>query len=55
MEGQSITTTIKAIAVKDGMQDSEVKTFTYTIELAKPIVKHTITATAGENGSNSPS
>ena len=55
MEGQSITTTIKAIAVKDGMQDSEVKTFTYTIELAKPIVKHTITATAGANGSISPS
>ena len=55
MEGQSITTTLKAIAVKDGMQDSEVKTFTYTIELAKPIVKHTITATAGANGSISPS
>ena len=55
MEGQSITTTIKAIAVKDGMQDSEVKTFTYTIEIPKPIVKHTITATAGANGSISPS
>ena len=55
MEGQSITTTLKAIAVKSGMQDSEVKTFTYTIELEKPIVKHTITATAGTNGSISPS
>lgn len=55
MEGQSITTTIKAIAVKDGMQDSEVKTFTYTINIPKPIVKHTITATAGANGSISPS
>ena len=54
-EGQSITTTLKAIAVKSGMQDSEVKTFTYTINLPKPIVKHTITATAGANGSISPS
>ena len=54
-EGRSITTTLKAIAVKDGMQDSEVKTFTYTIEIPKPIVKHTITATAGANGSISPS
>ena len=54
-EGQSITTTLKAIAVKDGMQHSEVKTFTYTINIPKPIVKHTITATAGANGSISPS
>ena len=54
-EGRSITTTLKAIAVKDGMQDSEVKTFTYTINIPKPIVKHTITATAGANGSISPS
>lgn len=54
-EGQSITTTLKAIAVKDGMQDSEVKTFTYTINIPKPIVKHTITATTGANGSISPS
>ena len=54
-EGQSITTTLKAIAVKDGMQVSEVKTFTYTINIPKPIVKHTITATAGANGSISPS
>ncbi len=54
-EGQSVTTTLKAIAVKDGMQDSEVKTFTYTINIPKPVVKHTITATAGANGSISPS
>ena len=54
-EGQSVTTTLKAIAVKDGMKDSEVKTFTYTINIPKPIVKHTITATAGANGSISPS
>lgn len=31
-EGQSSTTTIKAIAVKNGMQDSSVETFTYTIK-----------------------
>ncbi len=31
-EGQSITTTIKAIAVQNGMQDSSVETFTYTIK-----------------------
>ena len=54
-EGQSVTTTLKAIAVKDGIQDSEVKTFTYTINIPKPIVKHTITATTGANGSISPS
>ena len=30
--GQSITTTIKAIAVQNGMQDSSVETFTYTIK-----------------------
>mgnify|MGYP002672244470 CR=1 FL=1 len=32
IEGQSITTTIKAIAVQNGMQDSSVETFTYTIK-----------------------
>ena len=31
-EGQSITITIKAIAVKNGMQDSSVETFIYTIK-----------------------
>lgn len=34
--GESVNTTIKAIAVKDRMQDSEVQTFTYTIELPEP-------------------
>lgn len=34
--GESVDTTIKAIAVKDRMQDSEVQTFTYTIELPEP-------------------
>ena len=37
MAGQSFTTTIKAIAVKDGMQDSEVKTFTYTIAIPEAV------------------
>ncbi len=32
-EGQSVVTTIKAVAVMDGMQDSEVQTFTYTIRI----------------------
>ncbi len=32
-EGQSITTTIKAIAVKDRMQNSSVQTITYSIEI----------------------
>lgn len=32
-KGQSVTVTIKAIAVKDGMQDSAVQSFTYTINL----------------------
>ena len=51
-EGQSITTVIKAMAVKSGMQDSSVETFTYTIQL--PVSKYTITATAGANGTISP-
>lgn len=32
-EGQSVETNIKAVAVKDGMQDSAVMTYKYTIEL----------------------
>lgn len=52
-EGQSITTTIKAIAVKNGMQDSGVVTFTYTIQI--PVTEYTITASAGANGSITPS
>ena len=51
-QGQSVTTTIRAIAVKEGMQNSTAQTFTYTINLAMP--KHTITATAGANGRISP-
>ena len=51
--GQSITTTIKAIAVQNGMQDSSVETFTYTIQI--PVTGYTITATAGANGSITPS
>ena len=31
--GQSVKTTIKAIAIKDGMQDSSVETFEYTINI----------------------
>lgn len=52
-EGQSITTVIKAMAIKNGMQDSSVETFSYTIQL--PVSKYTITATAGANGTISPS
>ena len=44
-EGQSSTTTIKAIAVKNGMQDSSVETFTYTIKI--PVAKYTVTVTNG--------
>ena len=44
-EGESITTTIKAIAVKNGMQDSSVETFTYTIKI--PVAKYTVTVTNG--------
>ena len=44
-EGQSVTTTIKAIAVKNGMQDSSVETFTYTIQI--PVAKYTVTVTNG--------
>ena len=43
--GQSITTTIKAIAVKNGMQDSSVETFTYTIQI--PVAKYTVTVRNG--------
>lgn len=43
--GQSITTTIKAIAVNNGMQDSSVETFTYTIQI--PVAKYTVTVTNG--------
>ena len=52
-EGQSITTVIKAMAVKSGMQDSSVETFTYTIQI--PVTEYTINSTAGANGSITPS
>lgn len=52
-EGQSSTTTIKAIAVQNGMQDSSVETFTYTIQI--PVTEYTIKSTAGANGSITPS
>lgn len=34
IEGKSVVTNMKAIAVKDGMQDSAVMTYTYTINLS---------------------
>lgn len=46
--GENVDTTIKAIAVKDRMQDSEVQTFTYTIELPEP----TPTPTPGQSGNS---
>lgn len=46
--GESVDTTIRAIAVKERMQDSEVQTFTYTIELPKP----TPTPTPGQSGNS---
>ena len=44
-EGQSITTVIKAMAVKSGMQDSSVETFTYSIQL--PVSKYDVTVING--------
>ena len=49
-EGQSITTTIKAIAVKDRMQNSSVETFTYTIQI--PVPKYEGTVTNGSGSGN---
>lgn len=49
-EGQSITTTIKAIAVKDRMQNSSVETFTYTIQI--PVSKYEVTVTNGSGSGN---
>lgn len=46
--GESVDTTIKAIAVKDRMLDSEIETFTYTIELPVP----TPTPTPGQSGNS---
>ncbi len=52
--GESVATTIKAIAVKDRMQDSEVQTFTYTIELPEPTPTPvpTPTPTPGQSGNS---
>lgn len=52
--GESVDTTIKAIAVKDRMQDSEVQTFTYTIELSEPTPTPvpTPTPTPGQSGNS---
>lgn len=49
-EGQSITTTIKAIAVKDRMQNSSVETFAYTIQI--PVPKYEVTVTNGRGSGN---
>ena len=49
-QGQSITTTIKAIAVKDIMQNSSVGTFTYTIQI--PVPKYEVTVTNGSGSGN---
>ncbi len=49
-EGQSITTTIKAIAVKDRMQNSSVETFTYTIQI--PVPKYEVNVTNGSGSGN---
>ncbi len=50
--GKSIQITLKTIAVKSGLQDSEIKTFNYVIQL--PQTLYTIKASAGENGTISP-
>lgn len=49
-EGESITTTIKAIAVKDRMQNSSVEKFTYTIQI--PVPKYEVTVTNGSGSGN---
>lgn len=50
--GENINTTIQAIAVKDGMQDSVISSFTYMISI--PAVRYTILASAGAHGTISP-
>ena len=49
-EGESITTTIKAIAVKDRMQNSSVEKFTYTIQI--PVPKYEVNVTNGRGSGN---
>lgn len=50
IEGESITTTIKAIAVKDRMQNSSVEKFTYTIQI--PVPKYEVNVTNGSGSGN---
>ena len=49
-EGESSTTTIKAIAVKDRMQNSSVEKFTYTIQT--PVPKYEVNVTNGSGSGN---
>ena len=49
-EGESITTTIKAIAVKERMQKSSVEKFTYTIQI--PVPKYEVNVTNGSGSGN---
>ena len=49
-EGESITTTIKAIAVKDRMQNSSVEKFTCTIQI--PVPKYEVNVTNGSGSGN---
>lgn len=49
-EGEGITTTIKAIAVKDRMQNSSVEKFTYTIQI--PVPKYEVNVTNGSGSGN---
>ena len=49
-EEESITTTIKAIAVKDRMQNSSVEKFTYTIQI--PVPKYEVNVTNGSGSGN---
>lgn len=51
--GKTIKTIIKAISIKNGLQNSEIKTFTYTIQI--PEINYTITTSSNENGTISPS
>lgn len=45
--GQSVATTIKAFSVKNGMNNSAVETFTYTIDIPESVTKYTLTVVDG--------